>query len=171
MNHKQNQEGFTLIELLLYVAILSFIFFTASLLLTSMLNYRSKQLALTEVNETGDHAVRIISRTIRNAEAITSPTQASSASSITIDVVDVADDPTVFDLSAGALRMTEGAGSAIDLSSNRVTVSGLTFTNLSRTDTPGTVQFTFTVTYNNPDSIPAFEASKTFYGSATLRQP
>jgi len=52
-----------------------------------------------------------------------------------------------------------------------VTVSGLTFQNLSRSATPGTVRIQFTLTHVNPAGRNEYSFAKTFIGSATLRQP
>ena len=113
--------------------------------------------------------MHVITQTARNAETITSPAQGASAALLTLDVVTVANDPTVFDLSGGAMRITEGVGSAVALTNSRVTASTLNFQNLSRTGTPGTVRITFTLTHVNPSSRQEYNYARTFYGSASLR--
>ena len=82
--------------------------------------------------------MQIITQTARNAEAITSPAIGASASSLTLDVITGASDPTIIDLASGAIRIKEGVGSPISLTNARVTASALNFQNLSRTGTPGT---------------------------------
>lgn len=67
------------------------------------------------------------------------------------------------------IRSTEGAGSAIPLSSTKVQISGLTFTNLTRSGTPGVMRVSFTVTRLNPGNRNAYNYSKTFTSSASLR--
>jgi len=162
-------EGFTLVELLLYISIASIMLLTTTLFLQTLLESRVKNQTISEVQAQGAQVMHIITQTIRNAEAITSPAQGASASSLTLDVVDVGDDPTVFDLSSGVLRITEGAGSAIAITNSRVLVSGLSFENLSRTDTPGTLRVEFTITHTNSEGRNEYNFSKTFYGSASLR--
>ncbi|MEX0917612.1 MAG: hypothetical protein WDZ93_00470 [Candidatus Paceibacterota bacterium] len=115
--------------------------------------------------------MQILTQTVRNAESITSPGTGGSASSLTLNVVDGADDPTVFDLSGGAIRITEGAGSAVVLTNSRVSASDVSFHNLSHDDTPGTVRVQFTLTHENPENRNEYEYEKTFIGSATLRHP
>lgn len=56
-----------------------------------------------------------------------------------------------------------------DLINSRVTVSNLTFSNLSRPGTPGTVRIQFTLTHINPEGRQEYNFSKTFYDTATLR--
>ena len=55
--------------------------------------------------------MELITQTLRNAQAITSPAVGASASSLTVDVVDATEDPTVFDLSSNQIRITRGVGS------------------------------------------------------------
>jgi type II secretory pathway pseudopilin PulG len=55
------------------------------------------------------------------------------------------------------------------LTNNRVTVSGLSFRNMSRPGTPGTIRTQFTITLKNPENRQEFNFSKTFYGSMSIR--
>ncbi len=158
-------------ELLLYVGIASAVLLSTSLFLATLLEARVKNQVITEVEEQGAQAMEVMTQAARNAEAVNAPAPAGSAASLSLNVVTVANDPTVFDLSSGVLRMTEGAGSAVALTNDRVVVSSLAFQNLSRSDTPGTVQIQFTLTHINPEGRGEFAFQKTFIGSATLRQP
>lgn len=167
----KNGAGFTLIELLLYVSITAVLLLSVSLFLFLLLESRVKNQTIAEVEQQGLQAMQIITQTARNAEAITSPAQGASASSITLDVITASSDPTIFDLFGSALRITEGAGSAVAFTNSRITASGLTFQNLSRTGTPGTVRIQFTLTHMNPEGRNEYNFTKTFIGSATLRQP
>ncbi|MDD5626512.1 MAG: type II secretion system protein [Patescibacteria group bacterium] len=165
----QTQRGFTLIELLLYVAVASAILLAISVFLSILLQSRIKNQTIAEVEQQGLQVMQLVTQTARNAEAITSPAQGASASSLTLDVISAASDPTIFDLASGAIRVKEGAGSATALTNSRVTASALTFQNLSRTDTPGTVRVQFTLAHTNPEGRNEYSFTKTFIGSASLR--
>lgn len=167
----KNTAGFTLIELLLYVAISSVMLLAISFFLQTLLESRIKNQTIAEVEQQGLHVMQIITQTARNAEVITSPTVGTSASSLTLDVITGASDPTVIDLSSGAIRIAEGVGSPVALTNSRVTASALTVQNLSRTSTPGTIRIQFTLTHVNPEGRNEYSFTKTFIGSATLRQP
>jgi hypothetical protein len=108
---------------------------------------------------------------VRNAESLNAPAQGSSAPSLSLDVIAVGNDPTVFDFSGGTIRISEGAGLPVALTNTRVIASGLVFQNLSLTGTPGTVRIQFTLTHVNPAGRNEYSFAKTFIGSATLRQP
>lgn len=165
----QTNKGFTLVELLLYVSIVSIMILTVSAFLPLFMQSRVKNQTISDVEQQGTALMQIITQTTRNAQSITSPTTGTSASSATFDVVTAGVDPTIFDLSGGAIRITEGAGSPVSLTNSRVTASGLTFQNLSRTSTPGIIRVQFTLTGVNPEGRQEYNYSKTFYGSASLR--
>lgn len=166
---KKAQSGFTLIELLLYVGIVGAMILTVAAILPVFMQSRIKNQTISEVEQQGTSVMQIITQTVRNAQTVTAPTIGNSASSATLDVVTAGADPTIFDLSGGALRITEGAGSPVALTNLHVTVSGLTFQNLSRTSTPGNLRIQFTITGVNPAGRNEYDFSKTFYGNASLR--
>lgn len=167
----KNNRGFTLVELLLYVGISAVMLLIISVFLSSLLQSRIKNQTIAEVDGQGMQVMQTIAQTARNAENITAPSTGASATSLTLDVSTGANDPTVFDLSGGAIRISEGGGSAVPLTNSRVTASALTFQNLSRADTPGTVRIQFTLEAVNPENRNEYGYEKTFIGSATLRHP
>lgn len=171
MKQKNNQtkEGFTLIELLLYISLAAVILLTVSLFLSMLLNARAKNQVVAEVDQQGAQVMQLITQTIRNAEAINSPTQGNQVNSLSLDVVDAANDPTIFDLVANTIRISEGVSVPVVLTSARIIVSNLIFYNLTRNNTQGTIRIQYTLTHINPGSRNEFDYSKTYYGSATLR--
>lgn len=171
MKKNHSQSGFTLIELLLYVAISAVILLAVSFFLQTLLESRIKNQTIAEVEQQGLQAMQMITQTTRNAEAIILPAQGASASSLTLDVLTGASDPTVFDLSSGIIRIAEGADPPVALTNSRVTTSAITFQNLSHAGTPGIIRIQFTLMHINPEGRNEYNFSKTFIGSATLRQP
>ena len=169
-NYKlQTSKGFTLLELILYVSIAGVILLVVSIFLSTILQSRIKNQTVSEVEQQGAQVMQLITQTIRNAEDISAPSQGISGASLTLDVVDLSDDPTIFDLSSGVIRITEGVDSPINIINSRINVSGLSFHNLSKTDTAGTVKIVFTLSHKNPEGRNEYNFSKTFYGSASLR--
>lgn len=162
-------SGFTLIELLLYLGLAAILLLVISIFLALILRSRVKNQTVAEVESQGVMVMNLITQTIRNAESINSPADGASAASLSVDAAGVSNDPTVFDLSSAALRVQEGAGAAVSLTSSRLSVSALNFQNLSRTGTPGTVRVQFTLTHSNPAGKNEYDYSKIFYGSASLR--
>lgn len=163
-------KGFTLIELLLYIAISAAVILSVSFSLSLFMQSRAKNQTIAEIDQQGLAVMQIITQTVRNGTAITSPAVGASESSLTVTVPTGALNPTIFDLSSGVLRITEGAGSAVALTNSKVTASGLTFRNLSITATPGIVQITFTLTYTNPSGRNEYDYNKTFIDSVNIRR-
>ncbi len=165
----QNLKGFTLIEMVLYIGISAVILSALGTMISMSYQIRAKQLIISEVEQQGTEITQIINQTIRNSSSITTPIATASGSSLTLVFADVTKNPTVFDLSGTALFINEGGTGVVALSNSKVQISDLSFSNLSRASTPGTVKFNFTVSYVNPNNYPQYNYSQTFYGSASLR--
>lgn len=180
MGQKNNQRGlvrrsfskggFTLIEILLYVSIAGVILLATSVFLSLLLQARIKNQTIAEVEQQGLQVMQLITQATRNAEVLIGLPLGAVSSSLTLDVLTLLNDPT-FDLVGGVIRVKEGAGSAIPLTNSRVIVSGLIFQNLSRLGTPGTIRITYTLSHTNPEGRNEYSYTRTFIGSATLRQP
>ncbi|OGE76508.1 MAG: hypothetical protein A3C85_03725 [Candidatus Doudnabacteria bacterium RIFCSPHIGHO2_02_FULL_48_21] len=163
------KTGFTLIELLLYLALSAAILLAVSVFLSILLRSRIKNQTVAEVEQQGIAVMNHLTAAIRSAENINEPALGLSAGSLSLDAFGSTNDPAVFAVSGSAITVTEGSGSSQNLTSSRVTVSGVSFQNLSRSGTPGIVRAQFTLTYLNPTGKNEYEYSKTFYASASLR--
>lgn len=117
---------------------------SVSAILPIFLQSRVKNQTISEVEQQGNQVMQRITQAGRNATSI----NFTSA----------------FDLSAGTIREN-----TIALTNSRVVASNLTFQNLSRAGTPGTIRIQFTITHVNPQGQIEYDFSKTFYGSASLR--
>jgi Tfp pilus assembly protein PilW len=166
---RKNYSGFTLVEVLLYLAVAILILATATIFFFTILQSRVKNQTVAEVEAQGSALLHTITQTIRNSSGINSPSQGGSGSSLSIVSSDPAKDPTVFDVQSGVARITEGVSSAVALTNSRVSLSGLTFQNLSRTGTAGTVRVQFTLTHTNSSGRNEYNYTKTFYASGSLR--
>ena len=164
-----HEKGFTLVELLLYVAMTTIMVGTISVFLFIILQVRVKNQVINEVEQQGQQVVQRINQVVRNATGITVPSIGVSGASTTLTVTPAGNSPTVFDLSTGALRITEGAGSPIVLTNARVTVSALTFTNTSRSAISKDLRVTFTLTAVNSSGRNEYDYTKTFTTSAHVR--
>ena len=171
MNTMHTQRGFTLIELLLYVSISALLLLAISVFLSTLVESRIKNQIIAEVDQQGVQVMQQITQALRNADAVNSPTLGTSAGALSLNSIIAGNNPTIFDLASGVIRITEGAGAAVPLTNARITISALQFTNLSRANTPDTIQITFTVSAVNPSGRSEYSYQQTFTGSATLRQP
>lgn len=167
----RQSPGFTLLELLLYVSLVSIILLIISMFVSALLQSRVKNQTIAEVEQQGLFVMQTMTQTTRNALTVTAPATGTSAAAATLTVLDGTKSPTIFDLSGGVVRITEGAGTAVPVTSSRLTASALMFQNFSASGTPGTMRIQFTLTAVNPSGRSEFSYAKTFVGSATLRQP
>ncbi|MEI6228437.1 MAG: prepilin-type N-terminal cleavage/methylation domain-containing protein [Candidatus Saccharibacteria bacterium] len=165
------KKGFTLIETLLYMAILSVVIVALSSFLFLSYTSRVKASVIAEVEQQGSQTLNLITQNIRNSASITAPALGNSGASLTLTEYAGANSPTVFDQSGNTMRITEGASAAVNITSNRVVVSNLSFQNLTRFGTPGNVKVSFTLTHINPDNRGEYIYSKNFTATASLRYP
>lgn len=170
MPRHSTQRGFTLVELLLYIGVASLLIVTISSFITLMWEARVKNRTIAEVEQQGLQAMELITQTVRNAESVTVPSAGAQSSTLTVDAADAADDPTVFRESSGQLVIDEGSTpTTTAVTNDHVTVSGLAFTNLSVSGTPGVVRIEFTITYNASADTNPYTYEQTFIGSAVTR--
>ncbi|MFA9288628.1 MAG: type II secretion system protein J [Weeksellaceae bacterium] len=164
-----HKSGFTLVEILLYLGISTVIISTASFFIISMLQTQARNRVASQVETQGVQVLQQITQAVRNARQINTPAAGVTATSLSVQTVTPATNPTVFNLNNGILQLTAGAGAATALHSNTVTASNVQFINLSRASTPGSVKMQFTLTYNNPSGRQEYNYSKTFYATASIR--
>ena len=162
MNNIKNNQGFSLLELLLYIGLASTILLVISGFFVVTLQSRVKNQTIAEVEQQGARVMQIITQKIHNATTLTSPAQGVSSSSLNLNSGGI-----IFDLATNTIRIDEGT--PVNLTSNKVLATDLSFYNLSYTDTPGIIRIQFTLTYDNPAEKKVHEYSQTFYGSANLR--
>lgn len=123
------QGGFTLIETLIYIAItgvilVSFVFFSLSIS-----DSRDKSYVVQEVQANSRLALNLIAQKIRRADDVITPTEGNSNNSLTLDMP-VPDPDMTFSIIGGVINITEGAVDT-PITSNKINVSNLTFTNLA----------------------------------------
>ena len=166
---RPKQTGFTLVEILLYIAIASAFLLTLSSFVILSFRSRAEAQVIAEVEQQGEKLMQTITITARSASSITTPIAGTSGSTLILATSSGSTNPTTFSLSGGVISITEGVSTAVALNNSQVTVSSLTFTNLSRTGTPGVVRIQFTLSYNGNTSKREYAYSKVFYGTASLR--
>ncbi len=174
MKKNIQQNGFTLIELLLYVAIFSILISTVMFIAFSSVAQRAHNQAVTEVDYQGEIVMNQITQQIRNATAVNAPTPGNTLTSLSINTPTISNNPTIYDLyndgSRNRLRIREGSSATSSyLTNNRVTLTNLTFRNVTVTGGRDSIRVQFTISSYNPSNLTEINYSKTFYGTGTLR--
>jgi len=116
-------QGFTLVELIVYIAVSSFVLAAIGGLVWMLMQSRAKSQAIAEVEQQGALIMDTITQSVRNAESITAPTVGNTGTTLTLDVVEATDDPTIFTLSSSDMEITEGVAAAVALNADNITVS------------------------------------------------
>lgn len=168
--NKLTNHGFTLVEMLLYVVISGSLLMAATTFFFETTQARIKNQSISEVNQQGEAAMRIIEDALRGASSINSPGAGTSASTLNINATTPVNNPTVFDLNSNKLRIKEGSAAAIDLTGGVIKVTNLTFTNLSRVSTPGVVRVSFSAERDNQIGRNEYDYKRDFILSVSLRK-
>lgn len=172
MPHNKLLTGFTLVELLIYISLVTILISGVILFAGDLLYGRVKSNTQQEVAANIRLASKRILYDIRNATSINN----LLTNDLCLATNETIHNPTRIHVEDGRLRIGWGGGSndcsgllnTQYLTSNLVTVTGITFTNLSATGTKN-VQFTITISHNNPSGKKEWQASQTMTVSAELR--
>lgn len=162
--------GFTLVETIVYVAIFSMFIIGVVSFLSSLSSSRLHNQMVLEINDQGSKAMKTITQVLRDGSNVNSPTIGNTASNLSVVTGVVETSPTVFSENAGVLYMQEASGSSVALTNNKVILSNLTFSNLSRPDTPNIIKISFNLKSTAGTSSPSGQYSFTFNGSGALRK-
>lgn len=167
----KKQKGFSLLEMLLYVSISSVIMLSLSMFLLFILSQRVKSQSIADVNQQGLQVMQLIGLTVRNAKSVDFPLIGTTSTILSLTVFDPLLNPTIFDSTNGVVRIKEGSGPYIALTNSHVAVLDFMFHNISSTSsTERIVRTSFVVDHKNENNRQENSFTKSFSGSATLRQ-
>lgn len=159
---KRNQKGFTLIEFLIYAGIVVFVMTALTLTAVNILHARVRITSIEEVAQNGRFGIEKMTHTIRNAESI----ERVDGDSLVLEVSSSRDNPTEFTLSDGNLVVIKGGREPGSLTTGKVNVSELVFT--ERSDQA--VRIEMTVDFHNPQNRQEYEFRRTFRTTENIRK-
>jgi type II secretory pathway pseudopilin PulG len=168
---REKKRGFTLIEFLIYSVIVSFI--VGSLVLTgvNIMQARARINITEEVNHNARAILNMITNHIRQAEGVIYPAPGDSGNYLSLEMPISDFSPTIFEVDEnGTLMVRRKDDVASSITSETVIVSDLVFTNLSYTDTPGTVKIVITIEYSNLSERTEYDFEKIFYTTENIRR-
>lgn len=165
-HQRQSRPGTTLIELLIYIAIAGILLGSIMMMETTIMQARQRMQAQVTVEEQGVAAMTTIAELVRNSSAVVAPATGVTGSSLSLTMPAPAVSPSVIDVSAGILRLAEGANAPLGLTGGKVTVTNLTIKNLTPPTAPSVIQISFALRadWGNNQVY-----SKTFSTSAVCR--
>jgi Tfp pilus assembly protein PilW len=161
--------GFTLVEMLVYTAMFTVMISALTAFMSVLSQSRIRNQSVLEVNDQGTQVMRVITQNLRNAVYINSPATSTTGSTLSINTTLASTTPTTFTLTNGVIFLTQGANPSVALTNNKVIVSNLSFTNLSRASTYGNAKVFFTLVSNSASTKAKYNYSNVFYGGGSLR--
>lgn len=163
MNEKKHlKKGFTFVELLLYMAIMSIVLTSMTMLAWNAIGAGAKNSTLQEVYSNARYVSERIKYEIRNASAL------GTVGASSLAYTDANSVSSTIALSGGNVQLTKG--SSVNLNSPDTTVDSLVFTNYSSLDSKTKhVGFTMTMRANYSGARFEFKETISLRGSAELR--
>ncbi len=154
------QGGFTLIEFLAYVGIVVFLMSALTMTAIGILNARAKINAMDRVAKNTEIIMNTITGTVQNAKSVN-----SAGSSLSLEIYQGYNDPTVFSLNDGSLMISRGGKDAVQTTSDKVEITSLSFSNPSSR----MVEVEFTIRNVNTQGLVSYEFERTFSTKENVR--
>lgn len=172
-NFLKNKNGFTLMETLIYIAIIGGIIGTFVSFSLNISNTRDKSYAQTEVQANARIAMDIITQKIQSASSISTTQSVFGVNPgvLYLTVANNALNPTIINLSEinGQLQIKEGSASTTVITTNRVQIFNLVFTNLSTSSTRENIGLDLGVQYITSTYI-NYQFNQSLHTSISLRE-
>lgn len=149
------KKGFTLIELLVFVGIFSIVTVAFVTMLIAVSNIQTQQVSQSTVTRESQFLLQQIQYNVEQASVI-DMTQDTATTTLRLRMGSSAIDPTTISLVGGVVYIQQGSGPQVPLSSNKVTVSNLSFTRHANPPGNDSVSVAFNVSYNTNNVEQAF---------------
>lgn len=166
---KQRSLGFTLIEFQLYLFLLVTMLALLSGIGISVLESRSKAQTLDDMNYNAQILFEKIKTTVARAESVTGPAVGETNTSLSLEMSDPNKNPTVFEIIDGRVRVTEGLGEPVTLSTESIVVTTLLFTNTTVPASSGGVRIELGVSGYAREIERAPDVEYSFYTSVNIK--
>jgi hypothetical protein len=146
-----------------YIAVISVVLLTATLFASEMLKSQAKASALAEVVRNARFALSRIEIETREASDINTGTSTFGANPSTLSLATAtgSTNPTIFTVTNGTLTIQQGVGSAVALTSSKVTVSEFTVDDVSTIGTTRAVRLHIKVIAKNLNNLVEQKAETT----------
>lgn len=164
-NKYSSRQGFTLLELIVFVAIFSFTIVGFVSILVSITKVQVKQGSSAEVSQQSQYILQTLQYYVERSSLIEAETNTAS-SSIKLRMTADAEDPTLIFASGTGIYIKVGTGENLPLTSNRVSVSNMTFTKRSSAPAKDSVSIGFTISFNTQNLQQQFSQA---FSSAVVR--
>lgn len=164
-NKNFNRQGFTLLELIVFVAIFSFTVVGFVSILVSITKVQVKQGSSAEVSQQSQYVLQTLQYYVERSSLVEAPVNTAS-SSIKLRMSASSEDPTIIFASGTTIYAKVGTGESLPLTSNRVSVSNMTFIKKSNPPAKDSVSIGFTISHNTQNFQQQFSQA---FSSAVAR--
>jgi prepilin-type N-terminal cleavage/methylation domain-containing protein len=170
------RKGFTLVEILIYIAVLAIIISAVSSFILWQIASGAKSRAIRETQYNAERALSIITQEIREAKGVYGPTslfnvnpgQLSLENAKYLPVGETASYIDFF-LCETRLCLKKESQSPVALTSDRVQVSNLVFSQIATTSTAPSIQINLKIDYKTASARPEYQSSFSATTTASLR--
>jgi prepilin-type N-terminal cleavage/methylation domain-containing protein len=150
------KRGFTLIEMLIATAIFVVIVIGFISILTAVTQVQVQTSSTAVVNQESQFLLQKLQYYVETASVIDIPTS-TPTSTLKFDVASSSFDPSYITLASGTVYLQQSTGGALQpLTSNRVTVSNLSFTRHANPPGHDAVSISYTLSYNTTNLAQSF---------------
>lgn len=165
-------KGFTLIEILIYISVLAIIVLAVSSFFLWTSRSGAKITAMREVIDNSRRAMEIMTYEIKESKSIYSPTSILTQLSLeTTHHLPLGETSSYIDfyLCGTQICLKKESESPIALTSNRVRVINLVFSQIATTSTVPSIQINFKIDYKTLAERPEYQASFNTTSTVSLR--
>jgi prepilin-type N-terminal cleavage/methylation domain-containing protein len=151
-----HKKGFTLIEMLIAISIFVLIVIPLITVLVTVTEVQVQSSSTAAVNQESQFLLQKLQYYVETASIIDIPTS-TPTSTLKLDVASSSLDPTLITLASGTVYIQQPSGGTLQaLTSNRVTVSNLTFTRQANPPGHDSVNVSYTIAYKTSNIEQAF---------------
>lgn len=166
----KKNNAFSLIEIILYIGLVSVIVVSLTTFLIYYAQAKNKSSTIEEVNQQAVYISSYLEQLIRDSDGILLPAKTTSASTMTLTSAKFSSrSPIVVSVASGKIYVSEAGTEGVQISSSKVSISNLSFTNLSQSGTNGNIRYQFQISYINTNGLNEFNYVQTFYGASSTR--
>lgn len=164
-------RGATLLEFVVYVGVIGVILIVAATFAAEFVTSQLKALSLTEVVRNARFAASRLEIEVRESSALDAGSSVfgTNPGTLSLTTADSGTNPTVFEVSDGALTVKQGSGAAAPLTNSKVEVEEFVLENLSTNGRTQAVRFHLKIRSKNPDAITAQTAETTVESTVRVR--
>ncbi|TSC55866.1 MAG: Uncharacterized protein G01um101418_555 [Parcubacteria group bacterium Gr01-1014_18] len=162
--HMFSQKGSSLVEVIFYITVLALFVISMTMFNIDLLSGSAKLRTIQSVQDNLRFPIHKMSTDIRRSTGVNigSSVFDTHPGVLSLQMASAGEDPTVYSISSGRLRVQRGAASPEFVTSSNVIVTNLVFKNLSVSGKTRNIQVLLTVSHDNPENINEYSWTESF---------